>query len=665
MADLNVTIGADATAFNRGMQDVVSSAKGASNAVSGALSDAAMKTDKLGGSALSASMQFQQMRSGMSAARDGALAFAVGGQRADMMLMAMGHHITTLVSETGSLGGAFKSMGQSLLGIGGVILAITLAFEIYEKTTKKAKETTEDYVSTLNSVRQATLKGQQDGQAEITRLQVLYKATQDHTLSLKDRNLAYDALETKYPTLFTNAQREQTLLGENATMYEKLAASILSAAAAKAYENQIGTNSNRIFENQQKGNDLLKEQASLQKQIATAQQNVKQSNSRISPSGATAGVASTNTFDPEVINRATQALEKNKQAVEDLNKDTQKLNQQNSDLAKMAQSSEQKAGFSQDPGTGKDATKEALTQFELLEQKASDLKLQLENAFLANAKPTIVTQISEQLAAVSNQLDKIKKQFEDNNYLLTARGAELLQSSNPTGSFKKNNKAIGGSEINGVGIEDTGISSDEGAKTITNMQAEIKLFNEKSALIRKSQSDQKDYNVELKEEQKIGQDLIKTFGGGLQAAFQSALSGTQNFVTAMGQFLTQLIEKLAAAAAAAEVLSLVLGIVTGGTSIAAKLGMTASQSSFTGLFGQLAGIGGIGKHASGGIFTQAHVGMFGEAGPEAIVTPKHLQDFAGVSGGGNQKVQIEPFMIGASMWFKQTVRTNKSIGRTS
>lgn len=660
MADLLVTVGADASAFQKGMQDVGNTAKQAASNVNSSMNDAAMGVNQLGRSAQSASMQFQQMRSGLSAARDGTLAFAVGGQRADMMLMAMGHHITSLVNETGSLGGAFKSLGQSLLGIGGIILAITLAFEIYEKSTKKSKdaikeaqEAEEEYLNSLGSVRTAILKGQQDGQGEITRLQILYRATQDHTLSLKDRNLAYDALETKYPILFTNAEREQTLLGENATMYNKLAASILSAAAAKAYENQIGTNSNRIFENQQKGADQIKiqkdNQGAMDKDIAAVKKTVP-------------GLP-----DNEVLTlygdrwiQYKKNIEDAKKAVEDLNTDTKKLNDQNAKLSTMAMGSEEKAGFSQDPGTAKDKTKEAQTQFELLEQKADDLKLKLENAFLANSKPTIISEISEQLASVSTQIDKVKKQLED--YLLISRGNELLESANPTGSFKKNNKAVGGTEINGVSIADTGqFGTTDTTKTIANMQAEVKLFSETAALRRKSISDQTEYNTELKEEQKIGQDLIKTFGGGLSNAFQSALSGTQNFVTAMAKFLEGLIEKLVAAAAAAAVLSVLLDA----TGFGAVLGLTTAQTSFTGLFGQLAGIGGIGKHASGGIFTQAHVGMFGEAGPEAIVTPKHLQDFAGIDNTGRgSNFKVEHKIQGSDMLLLIT-RANKSKGRTS
>jgi hypothetical protein len=108
-------------------------------------------------------------------------------------------------------------------------------------------------------------------------------------------------------------------------------------------------------------------------------------------------------------------------------------------------------------------------------------------------------------------------------------------------------------------------------------------------------------------------------------------------------------------------------------------GFGAFTSSFGSIFGQLSGLGsalgsissssggGGGGNArgfaTGGIFTQPHVGMFAEAGPEAIVTPKHLADFAGVSQ-GEQNQTLTMKLQGSDMLLFLN-RANKTKSRTS
>jgi len=644
MADLQYTIGADASNFNANVKGLAQTASDASNQVSASLAAASQSVDNLGGRAQSASMQFIQMRSGLSAMRDGTLAFAVGGQRADMMLMAMGHHITSLVNETGSLRGALASMTSSMMGVGGAILAVTILFEIFQKTSKKSKEATEDYISTLDSVRQATLKGKQDGQSEIIRLGELYRATQDHKLSLIERNLAYDELARKYPQFFTNADREKTLLGENATAYNKLATAIMQAAMAKAYEAKIGENSNRIFEDQQKGTDLLTEQVRLQKEVAQAKKNIGESNKYAGGNGA-----ASNTFDPAVLARATSELEKNKQAVRDLNTDIGKLNDANSKMATLAENAEKGAGFKTAPEDSKGIPKIKAAKNLLVELEEQLRKLQSEedNAIVKGHVPDFwnPTIVEKQIQQIQAKIDKIKE--------LNSEIGKVPENKTTEHSAQHVMDAPATAGEDNFGGHDSIV---DGMKKQAQALADLITFRAKSA------KSQKEYNAELKEEKAIGQDLMKTFGVGLENAFQSALNGTQSFIAAMKSFLVQLIEKLVAAAAAALALSLILGIATGGAStIGSSLGMS---SSFSSLFTSMAGMG---KHADGGIFTQPHVGMFGEAGPEAIVTPKHLQEFAGVSGnngGGYKDGQIVGVLRGQDILLQHT-RAKKMNGRIS
>lgn len=140
MPDLIVQIKADLTNYIAGMKQAGTISASAASDITKQLAQASQATENLGGSALSASMRLMQMRSGMSAARDGVIGFTMSGQRAESALMAMGHHFTSLINETGSLGGAFRALGSSLLGTGGIILAVTLAAELWRKYSKEQSD---------------------------------------------------------------------------------------------------------------------------------------------------------------------------------------------------------------------------------------------------------------------------------------------------------------------------------------------------------------------------------------------------------------------------------------------------------------------------------------------------------------------------------------------
>jgi len=140
MSDLNVKIGADISTYKQGLADAAKTAETFSSDATKSLADVAKSSDALGGSVQSMSMRFMQMRSGLSATRDVMMGVASGGQRMDLMFMAAGHHFTSLINETGSLKGAFGALGSSLLGPGGIILGLTVAFELFQKLGKGEKE---------------------------------------------------------------------------------------------------------------------------------------------------------------------------------------------------------------------------------------------------------------------------------------------------------------------------------------------------------------------------------------------------------------------------------------------------------------------------------------------------------------------------------------------
>lgn len=254
-----------------------------------------------------------------------------------------------LKAETGTTGGALKALGSALTGPAGIGIALAVvssAITFYTMWQQKAKKATNDttdanksFVDSLDGLNAARLKGEQDGQKELVRLNLLYKATQDTTISLQDRNKAYDELISKYPKFFTEAEREKTLLGQNTTAYNELTTAILAAAQAKAAEDRISSNTNRQLENRYKIVAEQKKQVELQKEIAKLQLEA-------TPDDANVDIGRSGSISADIdLYQAQQKLAESQKNVNNLLTDSNLLRRENIELSKEAIKNEQEAGF--------------------------------------------------------------------------------------------------------------------------------------------------------------------------------------------------------------------------------------------------------------------------------------------------------------------------------
>lgn len=617
MADLNVIIGADASAYNTTMQGVGQTAQSTAGQVSTAMNQTAASTEKLGQSAMSTSMKFQTMRSGLSAVRDGSLAFAVGGQRADMMLMAMGHHITTLVTETGSLGGAFSALGSSLLGVGGVILALTVAFEIYEKSVKGAGEESEHFATTADANKDVIKNldsSYSKAVSDVFELTENIKLAKQGFISKNDVVKEYNDTLGKTMGSVNSLALAEKKLTDGADDYIKM---MLYKAAAQTALKEASDKALEAAKQQLKPTsdfgsffDKIPVQNMSGKDVKASQQNIQMSNE---------------SAKSDAVGKFT----KDRDELLSIFKKFQ------DDAAKIAAS--HKWSFVNPGGD----TSDDKTAYDKLVAQAADLKLKLENAVLANGKPTLIDSLNDQMLTTLQKIDDIKKKIDTMSTYGGKLELEDLGSKTP-------------SNISGVTKDDAAMKG-----SLQDLQARIKGTIQLNQEINTSEAVQKQYNEDVKEGNLILKDVTKTIGQGLTSAFTAAINGTQSFLSAFGSFIEQLIVKIISAIAAAAILAALLTF----TGLGALTGASSSFSSNFGTeFSALAGMGGgVSKHASGGIFTQAHAGIFGEAGPEAIVTPKHLQDFAGTSGSGSD-LNISHTIRGADLTLWIT-RANKSKGR--
>ena len=116
----------------------------------------------------------------------------------------------------------------------------------------KGKKTLEEIINTEIDLANARRKGISDSIKERTELDLLYKATQDTSRSMKERNAAVDELQKKYPAYFGNMSNEEILVGKAKNSYKELTKALIANARARAIEDKLVENSKKRTEQMDK-----------------------------------------------------------------------------------------------------------------------------------------------------------------------------------------------------------------------------------------------------------------------------------------------------------------------------------------------------------------------------------------------------------------------------
>ena len=115
-------------------------------------------------------------------------------------------------------------------------------------TLFRSSDAVDGMIVRMQNLSKVMKDGAKQSAAERVELDILYKATQDHTRSLKERNDAADELQRKYPQYFGNLSNEAILAGNAATAYQSLTDNILKAAQARSAMKIIEDNYNKIYQ---------------------------------------------------------------------------------------------------------------------------------------------------------------------------------------------------------------------------------------------------------------------------------------------------------------------------------------------------------------------------------------------------------------------------------
>jgi len=221
------------------------------------------------------------------------LQFSRIAQDAPFGIIGIGNNLTAtaesfsfLKQQTGSTSGALKALASSIAGTGGILLGVSLLTtgltllaqsglsveDIINKVTGKFDK----FGQELNALR---VEAEKNSGQEIANVKALVSVAQDEVKSRKDRLLAVEELQNKYPAYFGNLTKEQILTGDLTTVTKELSKAIIARAEATAIADKIG-----VLASQKLDLQIQKEKAILK--LQEAQSNAR---NKVTVTGGTLG----------------------------------------------------------------------------------------------------------------------------------------------------------------------------------------------------------------------------------------------------------------------------------------------------------------------------------------------------------------------------------------
>lgn len=264
---LEVTVGADIKDFQKKIQEVENDIQDLANEkainiklgldtkeLDAHIKDAKKTLNDLKSTAKDAGMSFQKDFAPKVANGGNALMqFSRIAQDAPFGIMGIGNNITAtaesfgyLVKETGSAGGALKAVASSIMGTGGILLAVSLVTTGLTIMAQKGL-TVSDVFNKLSGTFDQARRDMQDlnaetaknAQAQISSVGAYVAAAKNISLSMEDRLIAVKKLQDEYPAYFGNLTKEQILNGNVAKTVREVTAALIAKAKVSALTDRI------------------------------------------------------------------------------------------------------------------------------------------------------------------------------------------------------------------------------------------------------------------------------------------------------------------------------------------------------------------------------------------------------------------------------------------
>jgi hypothetical protein len=260
----------------------------------------------------------------------------------------------------------------------------------------------------MDALIQSRSNGDKNAQQELVQLKLLYSATQNHTLSLKERQKAANEIRDQYPGYFKNISNDIILTGNATKQYNDLSAAIIASSRARAAEEIMVKNQIRQFGNNDTIKKLTPQLESLEKQLNSIQkQHDKLENMPVN-GGSTFGMGtdSKDAAGPATISRLTQERDVIRKLITDHVADSKLLNGQNEVLVKSINDYIQKSGVQVITGLkkGSDQQNQIITTQKINQTKS-----------LTDNEEAYTDYLTKQLLQTTNAFNK-KLEQDHNNY---------------------------------------------------------------------------------------------------------------------------------------------------------------------------------------------------------------------------------------------------------
>lgn len=203
----------------------------------------------------------------------------------------------------------------------GLAVATTLLVVYGDKITEwistlfRASAAVDKTATNIRNLSRVMDEAAKQSAAERAELDILYKATQDQTRSLKERNAAADELQRKYPESFSNLTNEAILAGDAANAYRNLTENILKVAQARAAMKIVEENYGKMYQLQK----AINADTNWTNRHKESSKGGKASTTTV-VGGSITGYVQTGealTAEAKEYNRRVEALEKNTKAMKD------------------------------------------------------------------------------------------------------------------------------------------------------------------------------------------------------------------------------------------------------------------------------------------------------------------------------------------------------------
>jgi hypothetical protein len=540
-------------------------------------------------------------------------------------LLAISNNIPILIDQISLSVKALAPFTGALSLAGSILTALLTIWAYSASAVKKNKETLDDYIKSLNDVREAQLKAAISADDEIRTLELLRRAAQNETFSRKERLKAVKELQERFPDYYASLSAEAIMAGKDADNHNKLARAIRAVAEAEAYKELIKENKKVELTNSQKLIDLQAERVKLQKQLRDLE---------ATPTGITGSKTGRNEkLEGLILAKKEEIFQKDQQifaVAKERNKARDTANTLEERLLQTLEKQKKVVVITGDFGgvdninKKTDAFVEYSNAIKSINANQTTTELEKLNAILA-AQKTLLDSLSKEtypgvaqdMKLVGDSMGETKNQI----IQLETSAKNLKEFNDKLETFKGISEELDKRKLDilsGVGVTEIQkgklliealtdsinkfkdqISKTNDPTLIDYLNKQILILKLELAGVSASFNDALNIEIAVKNATEWTQYLAQTVGGDLVDAFNQMLTTGKLSFESIGRALLGMIKKLAAAAMAAAVLSAILSSIFPG----------AGGNGFKEIFGKITGINLAGNSIPGAALTTNSSGI--------------------------------------------------------